>query len=133
MEQTVIREPQLPYLLELLTELGDAANDFILAGAQAMRLAIGETRDTRDFDFVLDVVSLREATQSIGDTLTKLGYEVDPKAMRLQFTKDIPNSRETMRIEFLAPEREKRQNPKEIRVDVQPGLHARACKGQKSC
>ena len=47
MEQNIIEEPQIKYLLELLTELGSAADDFILAGAQAMRFAVHNARRTR--------------------------------------------------------------------------------------
>jgi len=127
MEQNIIGEPQLSHLLELLTELGSAANDFVLAGAQAMRFVVYEARSTRDFDFVLDVIALRESTQSIADVLEKLHYKVVPEASRFQFFKQIPDSPEIMRIEFLAPEKEKR--PNNFRVDVQSNIHARACTG----
>lgn len=127
MEQNIIGEPQLSYLLELLSELGGAADDFVLAGAQAMRFVVSDARSTRDFDFVLDVIALRRITQSIADVLEKLQYKVVPEASRFQFFKQIPNSPEIMRIEFLAPEKEKR--PNNFRVDVQPNVHARACTG----
>ena len=44
-----------------------------------------------------------------------------------QFSKPIPNSAEVMRIEFMAPAEHKRRN--DFRVDIQPGIHARACEG----
>ncbi len=127
MEQNIIGEPQLSHLLEFLTELGSAADDFVLAGAQAMRFVVNEARSTRDFDFVLDVIALRETSQSIADVLEKLQYKVVPEARRFQFSKQIPDSPEIMRVEFLAPEKEKR--PNNFRVDVQQNIHARACTG----
>jgi hypothetical protein len=127
MEQNIIGEPQLSHLLEFLIELGSAADDFVLAGAQAMRFFVNEARTTRDFDFVLDVIALRETSQSIADVLEKLQYKVVPEASRFQFFKQIPNSLEIMRVEFLAPEKEKR--PNNFRVDVQQNIHARACTG----
>jgi hypothetical protein len=41
--------------------------------------------------------------------------------------KDIPGSNETMRIEFMAPEEFKRRA--DFRVEIQDGVHARACTG----
>lgn len=127
MEQNLIEEPQRTYLLELLTALGDLAEDFILVGGQALKFFVKKPRVTKDFDFVLDVVSLRQKTELINTTLTGLGYKVVPNAERFQFYKQIPDSAESIRIEFLAPDREKR--PKNIRVDVQENVHARACLG----
>lgn len=127
MERTIIEEPQLTYLLELFTELGNAADDFILAGARAMRFAVHNARWTRDFDFVLNVIALRKMPQSIAEILEKLQYRVDPNARCFQFVKEIPNTQEKMRIEFLASEEEKR--PKDFRVNVQQNVHARACVG----
>ncbi len=127
MEQNIIEEQQLSHLLELFTELGSAADKFVLVGAQAMRFTLGEVRHTKDFDFVLDVIALRVITQSISEVLEKLQYKVVPEARRFQFYKQIPNSQEKIRIEFLAPEKEKR--PKDFRVDVQKNIHARACMG----
>jgi hypothetical protein len=48
-------------------------------------------------------------------------------ARNFQFEKTIPDSKETMRIEFMAPEEFKRAA--DSRVDVQKGIHARACTG----
>jgi hypothetical protein len=45
--------------LELLKDLGTAANDFVVAGAQAMKFVLEKARATKDIDFVLDVVGLR--------------------------------------------------------------------------
>ncbi len=56
----MIPEPQRTYVLELMTSLGRAAEGFILAGAQAMKFLLPQARATRDFDFVLDVVFIRE-------------------------------------------------------------------------
>ncbi|MBS1840435.1 MAG: hypothetical protein JSS69_17610 [Acidobacteria bacterium] len=41
--------------------------------------------------------------------------------------KDIPGSKETMRIEFMAPEEFKRRT--DFRVEIQDGVHARVCTG----
>src|SRR5215216_1252813 len=123
----MIREPQLSYVLELLQGLGPAADDFVLAGAQAMRFILATARPTRDFDFVLDVVSLRESDLSVAERLRELNYEPVPGSRNFQFQKTIPGSREVMRIEFMGPEQYKRK--KDIRVDVQEGVHARACTG----
>jgi hypothetical protein len=57
----------------------------------------------------------------------RLGYKPVPESRNFQFMKPIPNSTETMRIEFMAPEEFKRHN--DIRVDIQNGVHARACTG----
>jgi hypothetical protein len=59
--------------------------------------------------------------------LERLGYKPLPESRNLQFVKGIPSSRETMRIEFMAPEEFKR--PTDFRVDIQDGVHARACTG----
>ena len=87
MEQNIIEEQQLSHLLELFTELGSAADKFVLVGAQAMRFTLGEVRHTKDFDFVLDVIALRVITQSISEVLEKLQYKVVPEARRFQFYK----------------------------------------------
>jgi hypothetical protein len=127
MEQGIIKEPQLSYLLELFTELGDAADNFVLAGAQALRFMVKEPRYTKDFDFVLNVIPLRQMPPSISDLFKRLGYEAIPEAQLFQFSKKIPNSNEMMRIEFLASDKERRS--KNFRVDVQKNIHARACAG----
>lgn len=123
----MIPEPQLTYVLELLAALGPAADDFVVAGAQAMKFTVPEARATKDVDFVLNVLGLRAQPQSLAETLTKLGYAPVPESRNFQFVKTIPDSKETMRIEFMAPEEFKRNN--DIRVDIQKGVHARACTG----
>lgn len=127
MEQGIIREPQLSYLIELFTELGKAADNFVLVGAQAMRFMLAEPRYTKDFDFVLNVIPLREMTPLIADVFKRLGYKALPEAKLFQFAKPIPNTNEMMRIEFLASDKECR--PHNFRVDVQKDIHARACTG----
>ena len=62
----MIPEPQRTYILELLKALGPAADDFVVAGAQAMKFFLECTRATKDIDFVLDVVGLRGEELSIG-------------------------------------------------------------------
>jgi hypothetical protein len=49
----VIPEPQRTYLLELLAALGAAADDFVIAGAQAMKFTVEKVRGTKDVDFIL--------------------------------------------------------------------------------
>jgi hypothetical protein len=123
----IVKEPQLPYLLELFVELGDSGRDFILVGARAIHFYVDNPRYTGDFDFVLDVISLRAMSQSIAEVLKRLGYNVIPESRNFQFEKDIPNSEEKFRIEFMASEKESR--PKDFRVDVQKKIHARSCTG----
>jgi Nucleotidyl transferase AbiEii toxin, Type IV TA system len=124
---SVIPEPQRTYVLELLQALGPIADDFVVAGAQAMKFMLRQARATKDIDFVLDAVSLRGQKESVAQTLQKLGYSVVPGSQNFQFQKAIPGSKEVMRIEFMAPEELKRK--KDFRVDVQNGIHARACTG----
>ena len=123
----MIPEPQRTYLLELLTALGPAAGDFVLAGAQSMKFAMSSARATRDFDFLLDAVHLRERHAAVRETLGALGYRVVPESRNFQFEKQIPESREIMRVEFMAPHELSRRN--DFRVDIEPGLHARECFG----
>ena len=127
MEYGVIPEPQRTYVLELLDALGRAAEEFVVAGAQAMKFMVARARATKDVDFVLDVVKLRGGPIALAAELEELGYQPVEGARNFQFEKPIPNSPETMRIEFMAPEELKRE--KDFRVDVQSGVHARACTG----
>jgi len=127
MGQGIIEEPQRSHLLQLHTELGSAADYFVLVGARAIRFTVERARPTKDFDFVLDAVMLRGMSPSIAEVLGKLHYEPVPEARNFQFIKQIPNTQEKMRIEFLGSEKEKRT--KDFRVDVQEGVHARACMG----
>ncbi len=124
----MIPEPQRTYVLELLHALGRAADEFVVAGAQAMKFMVELARATKDIDFVLDVVKLRAEPLSLGAQLEKLGYVVVDGSRNFQFEKPIPNSPETMRLEFMAPEEFKR-GERDFRVDVQKGVHARACTG----
>jgi hypothetical protein len=80
-----------------------------------MKFAVPEARATKDVDLVLNVLALREQPVSLADTLVKLGYTPVPESTNLQFAKSIPNSNETMRIEFMAREEFKRHN--DIRVE----------------
>jgi len=57
----------------------------------------------------------------------KLGYAPVPESRNFQFEKPIPGSTEKMRIEFMAPEEYNRE--KDFRVEIQDGVHARACTG----
>jgi hypothetical protein len=123
----MIPEPQRTYVLELLAALGPTAEDLVLAGAQAMKFALDKARATKDVDFVLDVIALRAEPLRLAEVLARLGYTPVEGARNFQFEKDIPNSREKMRIEFMAPEEYKRRA--DFRVDVQEGVHARACTG----
>jgi hypothetical protein len=123
----MIQEPQRTYLLELLTALGPAANGMVLAGGQALRFYVANPRATRNFDFVLDVVYLRANQSMMAPILGRLVYSPVDNARNFQFEKRIPNSGEVMRIEFLAQTEFSRRN--DIRVDVQEGIHGRACVG----
>jgi hypothetical protein len=123
----MIPEPQRTYILELLAALGSAADDFVVAGAQAMKFAVDGARGTKDVDFLLDVVRLRAEPLALARTLQRLGYAPVEGARNFQFEKTIPNSREKMRIEFMAPDEYKRRA--DFRVDIQEGVHARACTG----
>jgi hypothetical protein len=123
----MIKEPQKTYLLELITELGNAAEDFVLTGAQAMAFNIENPRYSKDFDFLLDVISLRKSPALIAGVLRQLKYKVDPKAQNFHFTKEIPGSNETMRVDFMASDKEKR--PGDFRVEVEKGIHACRCEG----
>ncbi len=123
----MIPEPQRSHILELLKTLGPAADAFVLAGAQAMKFVVEKARATKDFDFILDVVTLRSENTNLGSTLEKLGYRVVEGAQNFQFEKNISDSVEVVRVEFMGPAEHKRQN--DFRVDVQDGIHARACTG----
>lgn len=123
----MIPDPQRTYVLEFLAALGPAAKDFILAGAQAVKFAVKEARGTKDVDFILNVIALRAEPLRLEAVLKQLGYAAIAGARNFQFEKTIPNNKETMRIEFMAPEEFKR--PTDFRVDVQKGIHARACTG----
>ncbi len=123
----MIPEPQLTYVLELLAALGSTADDFVVAGAQAMKFAVAKARGTKDVDFILNVIALRKEPLQLAKVFESLGYTAVPESRNFQFVKSIPNSAETMRIEFMAPEEFKRHN--DIRVDIQSGVHARACTG----
>ena len=123
----MIPEPQRTFLLELLAALGAAADDFVIAGAQAMKFTVEKARGTKDVDFILDVVALRKEPLQLAKVLESLGYKPVPESRNFQFVKDIPGSKETMRIEFMAPEEFKRRT--DFRVEIQNGVHARACTG----
>ncbi|PYU02357.1 MAG: hypothetical protein DMG38_00620 [Acidobacteria bacterium] len=127
MEGRLIPEPQRSHILELLKSLGPAADAFVLAGAQAMKFVVEKARATKDFDFILDVVTLRSEKTNLASTLEKLGYRVVEGAQNFQFEKNIPDSAEVVRVEFMGPAEQQRQN--DFRVDVQEGVHARACTG----
>jgi hypothetical protein len=64
---------------------------------------------------------------SLASVLTALGYSVAESARNFQFEKPILNSPEVMRIEFMAPAEFVRKDG--LRVDVQEGVHGRACIG----
>jgi hypothetical protein len=123
----VIPEPQRTYLLELLDALGPAAEDFVVAGAQAMKFAVEKARATKDVDFLLNVLALRKEPLQLAQIFERLAYIPVPESRNFQFEKPIPESTENMRIEFLAPEEYKRE--KDFRVHIQDGVHARACTG----
>ena len=69
----MIPEPQKTYVLELQYALGTTADEFVVAGAQAMKFMLERARATKDIDFVLDVVRLRSEPLLLGAQLEKLG------------------------------------------------------------
>ncbi|HWO27445.1 MAG TPA: hypothetical protein VNO32_01465 [Candidatus Acidoferrum sp.] len=119
----MIPEPQRTYVLELLAALGSAADDFVVAGAQAMKFSVEKARGTKDVDFLLNVIALRKEPLHLAKVLESLAYKPVPESRNFQFEKPIPDSTETMRIEFMAPEEFKRRH--DFRVDIQDGIHAR--------
>lgn len=121
-----VTDLQKSYLIELLVELKELADSFVLIGGQALPYLTKKPRMTKDIDFVLDVYSLREADISIADVLKKLNYQPVDEARNFQFVKEI-NPELKIRIEFLASEKKKRK--KNFRVDIQKDIHARACTG----
>jgi len=123
----MIPEPQKTYLLELLTALGPAADEFVLVGGQALNFVFAEARATRDFDFLLDAIALRENPANVAEKLAALDYTVVPESRNFQFQKPIPGTNEIMRVEFMAPHELKRGN--DFRVEIEKGLHARECLG----
>jgi hypothetical protein len=123
----MIPEPQKAYLLELLEPLGPAADEFVLVGGQALKFVLGHARATKDFDFLLDAISLRQKPVHLAEKLAALGYRVVPESRNFQYEKPIPGTNEVMRIEFMAPRELKRAN--DFRVDIEKGLHARECLG----
>jgi hypothetical protein len=72
-EERVIPEPQKTYVIELLYALGTTADEFVVAGAQAMKFMMERARATKDINFVLDVVRLRREPLLLGAQLEKLG------------------------------------------------------------
>jgi hypothetical protein len=123
----MIPEPQKAYLLELLEPLGPAADEFVLVGGQALKFVLGHARATKDFDFLLDAISLRQKPAHLAEKLAPLGYRVVPESRNFQYEKPIRGTNEVMRIEFMAPRELKRDN--DFRVDIEKGLHARECLG----
>ena len=69
----MIPEPQKTYVIELLYALGTTADEFVVAGAQAMKFMMERARATKDINFVLDVVRLRREPLLLGAQLEKLG------------------------------------------------------------
>jgi hypothetical protein len=123
----MIQEPLRTYVLELWNALGPAADGFVLVGGQALKFVVPDARATKDFDFVLDVVSVRETAVPVGRVLGGLNYTVVPESRNFQFEKPIPNSPYIMRLELMGPAELKRKS--DIRIDVDKGVHARACIG----
>jgi hypothetical protein len=66
----MIPEPQRTYVLELLQALGPIADDFVVAGAQAMKFML---RQARAFNFVAagPVSRIRRVTLQPGNLLNR--------------------------------------------------------------
>jgi hypothetical protein len=78
-----------------MAALGSAANDFILAGAQAMKFTVAGARGTKDVDFLLNVIALRDEPLQLGTILNRLGYAPVEGARNFQFEKaDSPECRD---------------------------------------
>jgi hypothetical protein len=111
-------------VLELPAALGPAGKDFVIAGAQAIKFAVKEVRGSKDVDFILNVIALRQSPFGWRRSWSSCAMSRSAEVRNFQFEKTIPNNKETMRIEFMAPEELKR--PTDSRGDVQKGIHARA-------
>jgi hypothetical protein len=127
MEKKMIEQPQLSYFIEFVYSLGDAAENFVLVGAQAMRFWHEKVRYTKDTDLILGVHKLEKSDIKIADVLKNLNYEVVQEAQRFQFSKDIPGSKEKMRLEFLASDQG--VIPRGFRIKIQEDVHAHKCLG----
>ncbi len=86
----MIPEPQRTYLLELLSALGPAAGDFVVAGAQAIKFAVKDARGTKDVDFILNVIALRREPVQVDAVLKQLGYTTVAGARNFQFENPFP-------------------------------------------
>src|SRR5437763_13713343 len=102
MRRSVRPEPQRTSLLECPAALGPAAAHLVIAGAQAIKFAVKAARGTKAVDFILNVLALRAEPLQLDAMLKQLGYAAVAGARNFQFEKPIPNSREAMRIEFMA-------------------------------
>ena len=69
-----------------------------------MKFTVTGARATKDVDFLLNVIALRDEPLQLAAILKGLGYVPLAGLSNFQFEKPIPNSSETMRIEFMAPE-----------------------------
>jgi len=123
----MIEQPQLSYFVEFINALGVAAENFVLVGAQAMRFWQQKVRYTKDTDLILGAYQLARSDIKIADVLESLNYEVVQEAQRFQFSKDIPESEEKMRLEFLASEQG--VIPDGFRINIQENVHAHKCLG----
>ena len=72
----MIPEPQKAYLLELLEPLGPAADEFVLVGGQALKFVLGHARATKDFDFLLDAISLRQKPVHLSEKAGSSGVRI---------------------------------------------------------
>jgi hypothetical protein len=100
----MIPEPQRTYVLELLAALGSAADDFVVAGAHAIKFAVAKARGTKDVDFILNVIALRKEPLQLAKVFESLGYTPVPESRNFQLiplnrpgvakrTSAAPNSR----------------------------------------
>jgi hypothetical protein len=121
----------MTYLLELLTTLGPAADEFVLVGGQALKFVLAKARATKDFDFLLDAIALRERPANIAEKLTALGYAVVPESRNFRFQKPIPGTNEVMRVEFMASV-PCTSCKSDSRSAIVPPRHSRACRRRKT-
>jgi hypothetical protein len=88
----VIPEPQRTYVLELLAALGPAAGEFVIAGAQAIKFVVQDARGTKDVDFILNVIALRDEPLQLKAVFEQLGYSAVAGARNFQFEKPLPKA-----------------------------------------
>ena len=86
----MIPDPREPTCWNYSRRSGHRQNDFILAGAQAIKFAVKEAQGTKDVDFILNVIALRAEPLRLEAVSKQLGYAAIAAARNFQFKKDHP-------------------------------------------